>query len=199
VRTSLIVLLLMLLSVTGSLSAQERMPEPLVSAAAVKSGSRARLLSIAHTAVATSAGFALMRRGGESDVYGVPGYWLFAYGTLAAPSAGNFYAGDRARVNTGLNIRTIGAALIVTSMWKQIFSSAFDIDNPDGGEFHWDALNVTGTGVVVAGATYSVITIPASVEKYNRNSAVAAAPRVSITPSVLPEAGKLAVQLDVHF
>lgn len=197
-RTSLILLLLMLLSITGSLSAQERMPEPRVSAA-VKSGSRARLLSIAHTAVATSAGFALMSRGGESDLYGVPGYWLFAYGTLAAPSAGNFYAGDRARVNTGLNIRAIGAALIVTSMGKQIFSSAFDIDNPDGGDFHWDALNVTGTGVVVAGAAYSLITIPASVEKYNRNSAVAAAPRVSITPSVLPAAGKLAVQLDVHF
>jgi hypothetical protein len=190
--------LMILLPVTGSLSAQERLPEPLAPSNA-KSASKARLLALAHTAVATSAGLVLMSRGTESDMYGVPGYGLFLYGALAAPSAGNLYARDYARTQTGLAIRSAGAALVLTSIGRQLLSPAFDIDNPDGGKFRWDALNLAGVGIMAAGAAYSIATAPASVEQYNRRSVAGATPRVSFTPAYTPATRNVGVHVGVRF
>ncbi|MDQ3524868.1 MAG: hypothetical protein M3451_07435 [Chloroflexota bacterium] len=198
-RSRLLLSLAILLAVPGSLSTQERLPEPLAPRSTAKSASQARLLSLAHTAVASSAGLALMSRGTQSDLYGVPGYWLFAYGTLAAPSVGNLYARDYARMRTGLAIRSAGAALVLTSAGRQLLSPAFDIDNPAGGKFRWDALNLTGAGVMAAGAAYSIATAPASVEQYNRRSTAPATPRVSLTPAYTPATGNVGVHVGVRF
>ncbi|HEV2149603.1 MAG TPA: hypothetical protein VGR37_19540 [Longimicrobiaceae bacterium] len=197
-RSSLVLTLMVLLPVTGSLSAQERLPEP-APPGVPKSASRAQFLSVAHTAVATSAGLALLSRGTESDLYAIPGFWLFAYGAVAAPSAGSFYARDRERTQTGLAIRSAGAALVVASAWSQILSPRFDLDNPDGGEFRWDALNVAGVGVMAAGAAYSIATAPASVERYNRRVVAGAAPRVSLSPAYAPATGSVGVHMGVRF
>jgi hypothetical protein len=141
----------------------------------------------------------LMSRGTESDLFAVPGYWLFAYGALGAPSAGSLYARDYARAKTGLAIRSAGAALVVTSGWRQLLSPAFDIDNPDGGHLRWDALNLTGVGIMAAGAAYSIATAPASAEQFNRRSAAATAPLVSITPAYTPATGNVGLQVGVRF
>ncbi len=187
-RSRLLLSLAILLAVPGSLSTQERLPEPLAPRSTAKSASQARLLSLA-----------LMSRGTQSDLYGVPGYWLFAYGTLAAPSVGNLYARDYARMRTGLAIRSAGAALVLTSAGRQLLSPAFDIDNPAGGKFRWDALNLTGAGVMAAGAAYSIATAPASVEQYNRRSTAPATPRVSLTPAYTPATGNVGVHVGVRF
>ncbi len=198
-RSRLILSLIILLPVAGSLSAQERLPEPLAPSSMAKSASKARLLSVAHTAVATSVGLALMSQGVESLWKADVGFWLFAYGALAAPSAGNLYARDFARTQTGLAIRSAGAALVLTSVWGQILSPEFDIDNPDGGNLRWDNLNVAGVAIMAAGAAYSIATAPASVEEYNRRSAAGATPRVSLTPAYTPSTGNVGVHVGVRF
>jgi hypothetical protein len=201
-RSTLLPGFVLLLAVPDLLPAQERTAEsPQASAASAvgKSAARARLLSIAHTAVATSAGLALMSRGTESDLYGAAGYWLFAYGALAAPSAGNLYARDYARTRTGLAIRSAGAALVLASVGRQLLSPAFDIDNPDGGKFRWDALNLSGAGVMAVGALYGIATARTSVEEYNRRSAAGAGSRVSLVPAYVPATGSVGVQTGVRF
>jgi hypothetical protein len=141
----------------------------------------------------------LMSRGTESDLFAVPGYWLFAYGALGAPSAGSLYARDYARAKTGLAIRSAGVALVLTSVGRQLLSPAFDIDNPDGGHLRWDALNLTGVGIMAAGAAYSIATAPASAEQFNRRSAAATAPLVSLTPAYTPATGNVGLQVGVRF
>ncbi|MBW3571586.1 MAG: hypothetical protein KY467_10810 [Gemmatimonadetes bacterium] len=167
-------------------------------AAAPKSASRAQLLSIGHTAVATSVGWFLMRDGVDSQLKGDIGYWLVAYGALAAPSAGNYYARDKARVERGMMIRSAGGALVVASMWRQLFT-AFDLDDPDGARwFHWDALNVTGFTIIAAGAAYSVATAPASVNEYNMRVS-GDGPRVTVGPAYAPTTSSVGIQVEVRF
>ena len=202
-RSTLVLCLAVVLAAAVPLSAQEHTAEESWASAPLvvgKSASKARFLSIVHTAVATSAGLTLMSRGVESDLYGVPGYWLFAYGTLGAPSAGNLYARDHARTKTGFSIRSAGAALVLTSVWRQIlFSGEFDMDNPDGGHLRWDALNLAGVGVMAAGAAHSIATAPASVAEYNRRSAARAKPHVSLAPGYAQGTGNMTVNVGVRF
>ena len=165
-------------------------------AAAPKSASRAQLLSIGHMAVASSVGWLLMRDGVDSQLKGDVGYWLFAYGALVAPSAGNFYAGDKARVKRGLMIRSAGGALVAASMWRQIFTT-FNVDNPDA-RLHWDALNATGFAIITAGAAYSLATAPASVDAYNRKTS-GDRPRVTVAPSFAPATLAAGIQVEVRF
>jgi hypothetical protein len=168
-------------------------------AVAERSPQKALLLSIGHTAVATSVGAALMSRGAESDLYAIPGYWLFAYGTMLAPSAGNFYGRDRERVNRGLLIRAAGTGVLVTSLWRQVFSPAFDIDDPDARRFHWDAGTAAGTGIIAAGAVYSIATAPASAEAYNRRGLTRTPPTVGLSPAAPSGVPAVALHVQLRF
>jgi len=145
----------------------------------IKSGSRARLLAL-HSVVATGVGAALLSQGVESQWKGDVGYWLFAYGTVAAPSAGNLYAGDRERAMRGMAIRGAGGALVVTSMIGHVLST--DIDDPDAPSYDWDSLNLAGGAIILAGAAYSIATAGTSVAEHNErmrgNPPLAAAPTI---------------------
>ncbi|HEY7767036.1 hypothetical protein [Longimicrobium sp.] len=162
-----------------------------------KSRSRAQVLALGHTLVATGTGAALMNQGVESQWKGDVGYWLFAYGTLIAPSAGNFYAGDARRTSLGLQIRGAGATLVLGSVISQILTSPeFDMDNPEGGDLHWDAVNVMGSGLMIGGAAYSILTAPRSVTEHNEKMTRAHA--VRIAPAVA-SGGAVGVQAGINF
>jgi hypothetical protein len=196
----LVILGLALLPViTAPASAQEAaLPSP-APAVAEKSASKALFLAAAHTTFATSVGFAMMRQGVKSDILGMGGYYLFLYGTMAAPSAGNFYARDDRRTRTGVGIRVVGGGVVLTSLVRQFFTPAWNLDNPDCCYFTWDPLNVLGTGVILAGAAYSISSAPASVEEFNRRQSAPTAPRAEITPVFSPANGGAGVQVGVRF
>lgn len=160
-----------------------------------KSARHAQLLAIGHTALASAAGAALMSQGVDSQWKGDVGYWLFAYGALVAPSAGSFYAADRRRTMIGLQVRGVGSALVAASLWAQILSPEFDLDNPDGGQLHWDALNVSGGALILTGAAYSILTAPRSVAEYNQGTT----PRLQVRagPALDTHSGAVGVQVSV--
>lgn len=160
----------------------------------VKSARRAQLLAIGHTALASTAGAALMSQGVESQWKGDVGFWLFTYGTIFAPSAGNFYAGDRRRTSIGLQVRGVGSALVVASVWAQILSPEFDIDNPEGGDLSWDAMSISGGALILTGAAYSILTAPRSVAEYNER----AAPGIQVRAAPALDARSGAVGLQVN-
>ncbi|HEY0021527.1 MAG TPA: hypothetical protein VGB24_01415 [Longimicrobium sp.] len=174
---------------------------PVSSAAAnqaqLKSRSRAQALALGHTVVATATGAALMSQGVESQWKGDAGYWLLVYGTLIAPSAGNFYARDTRRTAVGLQVRGAGATLVLGSVISQLLTSPeFDMDNPEGGDLHWDAVNVMGTGLIIGGAAYSILTAPRSVSEHNER--VTSAHGVRIAPAVA-RGGAVGVQVGIDF
>jgi hypothetical protein len=163
----------------------------------LKSPRRAQLLAIGHTALASAAGAALMSQGVESQWKGDVGYWLFSYGALLAPSAGSFYARDKRRTSIGLTVRSAGATLVVASLWGQLlFSPEFDMDNPDGGDLHWDALNVSGGALILTGAAYSILTAPRSVAEYNERAVQTA--QVRAGPAFDTRSGAVGVQFSVR-
>jgi hypothetical protein len=161
----------------------------------LKSARRAQLLALGHTALASTAGAALMSQGVESQWKGDVGFWLFAYGTIFAPSAGNFYAGDKRRTSIGLQVRGAGSALVVTSLWAQILSPEFDIDNPEGGKLNWDALSISGGALILTGGAYSILTAPRSVAEYNER----ATPRLQVRagPALDTRSGAVGLQVNV--
>lgn len=163
----------------------------------LKSPRRAQLLAIGQSALATAAGAALMTQAVESQWKGDVGYWLFSYGALVAPSAGNFYAQDMRRATIGLGVRGAGATLVIASLWAQLlFSPEFDIDNPEGGDLRWDPLNVTGGALIVAGAAYSIVTAPQSVAEYNERAAQVV--QVRAGPAIDTRSGAVGVQFSVR-
>lgn len=165
----------------------------------LKSTRRAQLLAIGHTALASAAGAAgaaLMSQGVESQWKGDVGYWLFSYGAIVAPSAGNFYAQDMRRTTIGMGVRSAGATLVVASLWAQLlFSPEFDMDNPDGGDLRWDALNVSGGALILTGAAYSILTAPRSVAEHNERATPAA--QVRAGPALDTRSGAMGVQFSV--
>jgi hypothetical protein len=163
----------------------------------LKSRSRAQALALGHTLVASTAGAALMSQGVESQWKGDVGYWLFAYGTVIAPSAGNFYADDGRRTSRGLLIRSAGSLLVAASVFGQLLTSPeFDLDNPEGGDLHWDAVNLTGAALMAGGAAYSILTAPRSVTEYNER--LARAHEVRVAPA-LASGGAVGVQVRIGF
>jgi len=163
----------------------------------LKSTRRAQLLAIGQTTLASAAGAALMSQGVESQWKGDVGYWLFSYGALLAPSAGNFYAQDGRRTAVGLGVRSAGATLVVASLWAQLlFSPEFDMDNPDGGDLRWDALNVSGGALILTGAAFSILTAPKSVAEYNERTVQRA--QVRAGPALDTRSGGVGVQVSVR-
>jgi hypothetical protein len=195
VRKFLLLIVAFLASPPALLS-QQALPADSAITGAPKSASRAQMLSIAHTTVATTAGLLLLTKGDESDLFGIPGFWLFYYGVVGAPSAGSFYARDRDRALTGLGIRSAGATLVAASGLRHFLSAGLEPDREPHG---WDALNVTGAVLIAAGTAYSIATAPRSVRDYNRRVGGGSGISVSIAPSVAPEGGGVRARLDVRF
>jgi hypothetical protein len=162
--------------------------------AAEKSLSHARLLSYGHTAVATSAGYLLLQQGATSDFFAIPGFALFFYGTMGAPSYGSLYAGDLQRSNRGVQIRLAGGTLLVTGIWRQILSEDF-LD--EDWRLGWEAFTITGATVIAAGAAYNFATLPRSVRDHN--AAAGERARVSVAPVLAPRGEGAGVRMEVRF
>jgi hypothetical protein len=191
---------LLLLNAIPAPAQRLQVPAPAASVPAsphLKSTRRAQLLAISQTALAGAARVAMMSQGVESQWKGDVGFWMFSYGALLAPSAGNFYANDKRRTTIGLGVRGAGATLVAASLWSQLlFSPEFDMDNPDGGDFHWDALNISGGVLILSGAAYSILTAPRSVTEYNERSAQRVQVRAS--PALDARSGAAGVQVSVR-
>jgi hypothetical protein len=198
VRYTLPLILVAFLASPAALLSQQALPADSAITGAPKSASRAQVLSIAHTTVATTAGLLLLDKGMESDLFGIPGFLLFYYGVVGGPSAGSFYARDLDRAQTGLAIRTAGAALVITSKWRHLLSGGLGID-PDPEPYGWDALNVTGAVIIAAGTAYSIAAAPRSARDYNRRAGGEPGISVSVAPAVAPEGGGVRARLDLRF
>jgi hypothetical protein len=197
-RNPLLILLVAALAVPTATSAQTGAVAEPGGFAAPKSPLRAQLLSVAHTAVATTGGALLLRHGADSDLLAIPGFGLLAYGVLGAPSAGSVYAHDRTRTNVGLTVRSAGGALVLASAWRHILSGGLNPDRPDG-DLGWDALNATGAAVVVAGTVYSIATAPRSAREFNRRTGGTPTIDLSVVPTVVAGGGGVRTSVDVRF
>lgn len=195
-RITLPLILAASLASPAALLSQQALPADSAITGAPKSASRAQVLSIAHTAVATTGGLLLLDKGMESDLFGIPGFWLFYYGVVGAPSAGSFYARDYDRALTGLGIRSAGATLVAVSGLRNTLSSGLEPDREPHG---WDALNVTGAVIIAAGTAYSIAAAPRSARDYNRRAGGGPAVSVSVAPAVAPEGGGVRARLDLRF
>jgi hypothetical protein len=196
VRTTLPLILVAFIASPAALLSQQAPPADSAITGAPKSASRAHMLSIAHTTVATTAGLLLLSKADESDIFSTPGFLLFYYGVVGAPSAGSFYARDLRRAQAGLAIRSAGAALVTASGWRHFLSSGLEPDREPHG---WDALNVTGAVIIAAGTAYSIAAAPRSVRDYNHRAGGGPDISVSVAPAVAPEGGGVRARLDLRF
>lgn len=194
-----------LLAAVASTGVAQGMPSPgtpakpaYVAPAPPKSESRALLLSLGHTAVASTVGItALFWSEENAPALSFPSYLLAYYGVFMAPSLGSYYARDNDRIERGLAIRLLGGSFVLGSAFGQILPEEDPVTGEWDTSWKWDWAGITGIALIGAGMTYSIATAPQSVEEYNQTHSGSAA--VSMSPTYSPKDRAVGVQVGMRF